>query len=218
MGRCWRLKVAMDMTARGALPFAVLSLALVGCIPHYDDFKGAVDTAAADQLPSADQTDRRGGDATADAVLFDARGNDIGVPDSLWPPDHGGLDLLDAEGEEPSPPCAQEPFEFGCPCEGNPQCASGYCLQGRKTALCTQTCVDECPDGWDCQLTDDFEGGDPMYVCVAHEIGACAPCVNDEDCGDSCDFDPDDAGFPTTIGRLPTVEGRRCTGCAHRWR
>jgi len=37
--------------------------------------------------------------------------------------------------------------ELGAPCFDSSDCASGYCIAGPDGLLCTQTCLESCPDG-----------------------------------------------------------------------
>ena len=74
-----------------------------------------------------------------------------------------------------------EAGDAGCPCTGNGDCKSGWCIEGLEGSVCTSTCIDECPDGWTCKgLTNT--GGDLTYVCVQHHPNLCRPCITDTDC------------------------------------
>ena len=47
--------------------------------------------------------------------------------------------------------CGAEPYGFGCPCDGNDDCAAGFCVPGPVGDVCTQECLEECPNGWECK-------------------------------------------------------------------
>jgi len=88
---------------------------------------------------------------------------------------------------EPEEEVAEETTEpedapMGSPCNDNDDCGFGYCIQGPEGKVCTHTCTDGCPPGWDCQELD-FGGPDPAFVCVPQYFSLCAMCESDADCG-----------------------------------
>ncbi len=72
---------------------------------------------------------------------------------------------------------------FGCPCIGRDDCNSGFCVpssSGRD--VCTETCVDRCPqEGWECKLFA-LPGQDPTQLCLEKDTTLCEPCTRNEDC------------------------------------
>lgn len=74
------------------------------------------------------------------------------------------------------------PGAFGCACEGNGDCFSGVCIEGRAGFVCTNLCDLSCPDGFDCKNVTS--GGDPLSVCVPRHVRLCRPCRVDGDCAD----------------------------------
>ena len=82
--------------------------------------------------------------------------------------------------------CEGEDRAFGCPCDANDDCASGFCVPGPVGDVCTQECIEECPDGWDCKGVSGF-GPDLVFLCVPPPSTLCAPCGGDADCeGGAC--------------------------------
>jgi len=51
-----------------------------------------------------------------------------------------------------------------CPCEENTDCAEGYCIPSPIGKICTETCIEDCPDGWSCELLTGL-GDDKVYLC-----------------------------------------------------
>jgi len=73
---------------------------------------------------------------------------------------------------------------LGCmldPCEENADCASGFCIQHLGDGVCTQECIEECPEGWECKNASGF-GADLIYLCVSRFAQLCQPCVASTDC------------------------------------
>jgi hypothetical protein len=58
----------------------------------------------------------------------------------------------------------------GAVCSGNNDCASGLCVEVVPGySLCTQECVEECPEGFTCKLTG-ISGPDVISVCVPEGV------------------------------------------------
>lgn len=101
-----------------------------------------------------------------DLLPGDSSGNN---PDGWKENDLVGYDLL--------PP---NPGEFGAPCTGNDDCISGYCIEGLNGYICTQVCVDECVDGYNCVGINI--GPDLTFLCVPDLDRSCEPCTSDLQC------------------------------------
>jgi hypothetical protein len=105
--------------------------------------------------------------------------------------DHGDPDIdldvvdedLDTDGEEPEDPCLVSPKPFGCPCEKQTDCDSGWCvLMPDESKRCTVTCIENCPEQWNCEQV--LIASDPMWLCVPfHEPLCNRKCLNDGPCG-----------------------------------
>ncbi len=80
------------------------------------------------------------------------------------------------------PDAPPAPGTFGAPCQANGDCASGYCVPGPAGKLCTQGCVDVCPEGFACTALTGT--ADVTYVCVARWLHLCDPCEADAACAD----------------------------------
>ena len=85
-------------------------------------------------------------------------------------------------GGETELDCEATPGVFGCPCEGNASCLSGWCIEHLAGHVCTQQCITDCPDGWQC-LPVVNAGEDVTYICVPQIPDLCAPCEGDDECG-----------------------------------
>ena len=97
----------------------------------------------------------------------------------------------DAVPYEPSDASAGS---FGAACSDSADCASGYCIKGPDGLVCTQTCLETCPDGWSCASVLNTLP-DVVFVCVPNVLVPCAPCVGDDGCfGGACVQRPDDDG------------------------
>jgi len=106
-----------------------------------------------------------------------------------------GAPLVDGQAEDgiaidtaPKDVYVPEPGEFLYPCTDNEECYSGWCIPTKDGTLCTKTCLEECPEGWDCRplVTE----GDPVYLCLPRWLHLCDPCTETADCGS----DESDAG------------------------
>lgn len=98
-------------------------------------------------------------DASADAPGFDVQPIDVGETDV---PQLG---------------------EFGDPCDYDAQCISRYCIDTNDGRMCTQLCLETCPEGFDCVLLTNL-GADAVRICVPESDVLCRPCEVDSDCGD----------------------------------
>jgi hypothetical protein len=77
--------------------------------------------------------------------------------------------------------CDTEPFQFGCPCKSNDECASFSCMWTMNGKICTKQCAAEaCPKGWECASVT--VGGELYYWCVPQFLFVCSPCETDSDC------------------------------------
>jgi hypothetical protein len=117
-----------------------------------------------------------GAQQLADAVTPDVQ------PSSPEPGSVAGADAWVVEvATEPEPdasgPTEPEPPQ---PCEDNEDCYSGYCVPTPDGDVCTETCDEECPEGWDCKAV--ATGGDVTYICIYLALTHCDPCLADSDC------------------------------------
>jgi cysteine-rich repeat protein len=78
-------------------------------------------------------------------------------------------------GCEPGTGCFLEP------CTDGKDCLSGICVEHMGDNVCTDTCVEECPQGWDCQQISTG-GPDLQFACVSPYTHLCRPCKNSGDC------------------------------------
>jgi cysteine-rich repeat protein len=50
-----------------------------------------------------------------------------------------------------------------------------------RNQVCTDYCIEECPDGWTCKMLE-MGGPDPVYVCISDFSHLCVPCGESSDC------------------------------------
>ena len=87
----------------------------------------------------------------------------------LWgdvAPDFSGAELL------------VEPGGFGYECETDEECLSGICVSTGEVSVCTVSCVEECPQGWNCEV---LLAGATTY-CLPDYLPFCRPCRDNGDC------------------------------------
>ena len=86
----------------------------------------------------------------------------------------------DTEEEDAGTP-GPFPGEFGYPCDGNEDCLSGFCVDSEQGKVCTEVCLENCPQGWECTQVSGL-GGDVIYICVSKFANLCKPCTSSEQC------------------------------------
>jgi hypothetical protein len=110
-----------------------------------------------------------------DVIIFAETGSEDTASETLSP------DLKIIDDTEPQPGC--EPGE-GCfldPCSENDECLSGWCVEHMGQKVCSQTCEEECPEGWSC-LQVGAGGRDVVFICVSSFPNLCRPCTAAADC------------------------------------
>jgi hypothetical protein len=139
-------------------------MALTGC----GSDSGASGEGGQTDIGIEDTASDEGG--TTDVPVEDVEG---GTPDSTTP------DVVDVVDDvEPDVPIGDD---FGVPCDKNGDCSSGWCVPSPIGNVCTQTCFDLCPVGWECRPVSGT-GADVQYICVNLTAHLCRPCVTDADC------------------------------------
>ena len=113
-------------------------------------------------------------------LLIDDRIATEDVSDTTPTPDTDVTDAV-ADGDLGPDPCDAEDKPFGCPCENNGDCLSGFCIESFDGGLCSQECIEDCPDGWECKGTSGF-GADIVFLCIPPGEGLCQPCDAHADC------------------------------------
>lgn len=120
-------------------------------------------------------------DTTPEEIHFDGFDTAEGLPDLDVPaPDDTAPD--DVAPDTGPLGCDEDPGGFRCPCDANEDCNSGYCLPSRDGGeVCTRTCTDSCPSGWECSLIQT-SGADPVFLCLEVGPNLCRPCTTDAQC------------------------------------
>ncbi|HIA01633.1 MAG TPA: hypothetical protein EYN66_06940 [Myxococcales bacterium] len=100
-----------------------------------------------------------------------------------------------------------EPGKFGYPCDENNDCDDEWCIATADGKVCTQTCIDECPQGWACEQVS-ATGNDLIYACVPNYAQLCNPCSTHEDC---IEFSSQAGNLCIDHGPLGKFCGAKCT-------
>ncbi len=124
-----------------------------------------------------------GDTAVTDALETTAQSETIDVPADLGGMPDVDLDrLAEAVDEAGGPPaCVPGTGCFLDPCTDNSQCLSGGCIEHMGQGVCSQACVEECPDGFECKQIGET-GVDIMFACVSTLANLCKPCAVAADC------------------------------------
>ena len=112
-----------------------------------------------------------GGDTRIDPVEI--------APETPGEPDLGAETVEIDTGVWPE--CLPGEGCFGDACVDGGDCLSGYCVDHLGDPVCTQTCVEECPPGWNCKGVG-MGGPDLVYVCLSDARVLCRPCKDNSDC------------------------------------
>jgi len=148
-------------------------------------------------------------------------------PDTL---DSVGTDL--AEIDVGGPACEAGEGCFLDKCVENSDCLSGYCIEHLGEDVCTLTCVEECPGGFECMKVDGAEP-DVIFACLSKWPRLCLPCTSNQDCktgenlgslciqpgeeveyfcGTNCGFDQDCPSGYSCL-EVTTIDGMYGTQC-----
>jgi len=109
--------------------------------------------AVEDVVPDTDEPD-------VPVVPDTAQDKDVSTPDDI------------------GPAC---PGSKGCSCLAAIDCDSGFCIETPKGKVCTNTCIDNCDEGFKC-TTVPGSGGDSQNICVPKWGRRCNPCDENGDC------------------------------------
>jgi len=107
-------------------------------------------------------------------------------------------------GDAPSVDAVVGNGRFGDACTSHLQCVEGYCVEptGGAGGVCSRTCADDCPTGFDC-LPVSFPEGD-LALCIPATGRLCAPCAADGECPGQVCLTLDGAGRCATSCAIPT--------------
>lgn len=124
------------------------------------------------------------GEGALDVVEKDAsRGVDLIFADKgPIGKDSGKLEVWeDFSGGDLGSGCAAGEGCFLDSCDENGDCQSGWCVEHMGDGVCTQSCEEECPQGWSCKSVGGA-GPDVVYICVSNFANLCKPCATTEGC------------------------------------
>ena len=144
---------------RCALSSLLLALSVVGC------------GGTSIENPGLDLPDL--GTDAREAV--DAPPTDLALPDFQWgDADVPGKPDGDAGDDTPG-------GHLGDPCVDNADCAGHYCVEGFEGSICTEVCLDDCPEGYSCRVVLNFYP-DVVSLCVPDVLRLCSRCQSDDQC------------------------------------
>ena len=180
----------------GLAPLALVA-ALAGCGDSATSGGGGPDAVADAAVSGGDVADV-GGVGSPDAdVTLDVPGQPDGfekpeIVEDVGGPDGGG---------------------FTEECETNGDCESGWCVPSPIGNVCSEPCIEACPDGFKCALVSNTPP-DVVYLCISLYANLCRPCTSDGECkslGIETAFclDQGDAGSFCTA---PCDDGGGCPG------
>ena len=164
------------MQKAGWLRAVFICAILVGCPDGNEDGNSVVDDAATGGNTDEDQGEATG---TPDDVTGDVDKKDGGTPGPTADPDAKKDSIAEEDG-------AQQCGEFSDPCTSNADCCSEFCVETFNGFQCTITCIDACPDGFECKVVlNTFP--DVATICVPNNSKLCHECDIDLQCnGGKC--------------------------------
>jgi len=112
---------------------------------------------------------------------------DIGLPDFVLPDGDDVPSKADGGDDVTG-------IGVGQPCVQNADCAGGYCIEGFEGSICTQVCLDECPDGYSCRVVLNYFP-DVVSLCVPNVLKLCARCQTDAQCFGGVCISSEEGGF-----------------------
>jgi len=80
-----------------------------------------------------------------------------------------------------SPECEPGTGCFGEPCSSNEDCIDGICISDMGSRVCSEPCLEDCPQGWKCKQIQ-LSGSDLIFACVSDFMHLCQPCRTNNDC------------------------------------
>ncbi len=124
---------------------------------------GTVPDSAVDQVDVADTTVDLTFAETLGPEVFTQ--NDLSELPDLW------ADL---------PLCTPGSGCFMDPCDEPADCPSGFCVEHMGDLVCSVSCLEECPNGWECRQV--VNPPDVVWVCISPWAHLCRPCASNADC------------------------------------
>lgn len=182
------LNVAARVTAT-ALPI-ILSLLLLGCAEVGQP--SALTCVSNDDCPNGLCVEGRCASGEAEQP------NDSEEPE--------GPDDIEVDPLEPGDDEDEGLAGFGEPCLTDAECESRYCVDAEEGRVCSQTCSQDCPDGYACRLLTN-SGADAVRICIPVPDTLCDVCRTHAECG------PNSYCLGQQNGRFCAVECQQNTDC-----
>lgn len=126
-------------------------------------------------------------DAMPEAASGDERSADTGLPEAGAGEVFAELVSTEFVAED-VPQFEEKGCEEGAgcfldSCTSGKDCQSGYCVLHMGEQVCSQTCVEECPEGFECAQLAMAEP-DVVFVCASLFPALCLPCSSGSGCED----------------------------------
>ncbi|MCB9737740.1 MAG: hypothetical protein H6747_00620 [Deltaproteobacteria bacterium] len=102
-------------------------------------------------------------------------------------------------------PCEYE-GAWGCACEKASDCDSTFCVQSAEGKICTKTCLEDCPSGFQCLQAG---ANDTTFICLPKYASLCQPCAEHADCGTQGAQGGESKCIPFDLGD-GTIDGSFC--------
>lgn len=84
--------------------------------------------------------------------------------------------------QETLSPCEVGSAEFLCPCAGDKDCSSKWCVFHQGSRVCSRGCDQDCPEGWRCE--QQGSGQSSEWICTSKAPSLCMPCDASAKCQD----------------------------------
>ena len=126
-----------------------------------------------DLIKQLDAVTEAGGAETSGEVIFvtDFGAKEVHTKDVPVSPDPD----VPVLGCDPGEGC------FMDQCSDPSDCQSGWCVEHMGEKVCSETCLDECPEGWTCTQVAGT-APDVVFICISDFSTLCRPCAEADDC------------------------------------
>ena len=147
-----------------------------------DDCDGQVDEGACGECMCVADSDCDDGTLCTEAFCDAATCQCLAYPVDCDDGDPLTLDFCDPESGACVHSLGVCPGGFGCPCEADADCDSGWCVTSSAGPICTQPCLEECPPGFLCSIIDGAP--DVVFLCMEDADADGVP-IHQDNCPDA---------------------------------